>query len=437
MTRTVLSAPFTTYFDPAGNNTTGDGSFGNPFATPGHAYSVLQTAYDINGQNVTIQQKNAGTVRCADTIAGSLYGQLGNPQQVVFRGSTSDDPLDAMNYLLSPAPSGRANTCFSVTLGARVSITGFGFDNSYAIANGAGQAEAGIFINVGDDAHVWYGTLAFGFNGGQAWINHQVLSYGLINGNIGVYPPQSSATAATLSTSSNQATLSGVSGPPILPGAGVHGAGIAAGTYVASFAAGVVTFNQPPIANGTSVPLTFSDMVISGIGIGEFSYLTNAGGGYVSLKGNPRLYGGFLFIDNTGVMNWASIPVFQAETFQPLVATGSPASKQIVLSATSGIGVGYTAFGKVAGANMFPARTTVVSIDNATHATLNQFPLISFSSAPMHIGYTNAQVDGPKLSAWQGGSINMAGTLDMLPGTAVTFGGPQLPGSVTTGAQVQ
>jgi hypothetical protein len=440
MARTVLIAPFTTYFDPSGNDATGDGSLAHPFATPGHAYAVLQTAYDLNGQNVVIQQKTPGIVRCADSFLGSLIGQTNNPAQVTIQGSATDDPLDAWNYMLSPAPSGHANSAITVSRGARLTITGFGFDNTYAIQNGAGQAEAGIFINTGNDVNVWIGTVAFGFNGGQAWINGQAFANILFISNIGVYPAQTTATATTLSTASKQAMLSGVSGPPILQGAGVHGAGIATGTFVVSYTAGVVTFNQPPTVNGTGIVLTFCDSATSGIGIGEFSYACNGAnysGGFVSLKGNPRLPFGFMFVDNAGVVNWAGLPVVQAETLQPLVATGSPASKQITLSTTAGIASGFTVTGKLAGGMMFPWNTKVDTIDDATHATLTKVPVATFSSKPIRIGYGPAQIDGPQLSAWQLSSINLGGTIGMLPGTPPVLGGANAPGSVSTGSQVQ
>jgi hypothetical protein len=313
-----------------------------------------------------------------------------------------------------------------------VTVTGFGFDNTYAIQNGAGQAEAGIFINQGDSGTVWIGTVAFGFNGGQAWLNCQVYSYCLIYGNIGVRPAQTTATAAALSTGSNIVAISGTSGPPILASAGVHGAGITAGTYVVSYTGGNVTLNQPPAANEASETLTFSDSVVSGIGIGEFSYMTNASNGYVSLTGNPRMPFGMLFVDNNGVMNWANLPVFQKETLQKLTGTGTTASKQITLSTTGAIAASFTAF-----ASYLSAGTTVVSVDDATHATLNNYPIANFTSQPIKIGYAPAQVDGPQLSAWMNSSINLAGSIGMVPGTATTFGGTNLPGSVTSGSQAQ
>lgn len=434
--KTVLTSSLILYFNPStGNDTTGTGTTSAPFKTPCGAWPYLVASYDLNGFNATIQQQVTGAFQCNLSASGIVTGQNDTPQQVTIQGTSSSDPDNVMPFEWDSAPTGHSNTQLTVSLGARIAVTGFKFDNTYAITHGAGQAEAGIMINEGDGGSVWIGTVAFGFNGGVAYINTQVNTYGLIYGNLSICPPQTTATAATLNTTTSTATLSGVSGPPILSGAGVAGAGIVAGTVVSSYSAGVVTFNQPPSVNGTAVALTFSDSVATGIGVGEFSYLTNASNGYVTIMGTPVMRAGLLYTDNVGVMNWAYIPVFEHETMQKLTGSGTPASSQITLSSTAGFSTGshWVAFSY----GNLPFNTYVVSIDDATHVTLNHPPSVSFTNQPIKIGFAPASITGPQLSAWMNSSMNLGGSLFMLPGTAPTYGGPNALGSVSTGSQAQ
>lgn len=442
MTRTVLTAPLTVYFAPGGSDATGDGSLANPWATPAKAWAVLKSGYDLSGQSVVIQQKAPGTVHCAASFTGRIVGQTGEPSQVIVQGSTTNNPLDADAYVWSPPPSGAPNTAFTATLGASLTVTGFKFDNIYAITTGAGVIEAGIFINVGDDVNLHIGTVVYGFNGGQAWLNVAVKSYCLIYGNTGIWPATATATAANLDTTSSQFSISGIGGgAPIIPGSGVHGTGIASGSYVISYAAGVVTMNQPPSANGTNVAVSFSDFVLGGFGIGEFAYMTNGSNGYVSMTGNVRSIFGFLNVDNVGVMNWAYIPVFQKETLQPMTGTGLASSAQITLSTTAGIATGFTVHGILtSGAPIFKPDTKIISIDDATHVTLNKSPYVNFTSAAIRIGYAPAQFDGPKVTAWMNSTINIGGNqslLSLVPGTSPLIGDPNRLGSISTGSQVQ
>ena len=94
--RTKLDANTTFYVATTGDDTTGDGTNGAPWATLQHAYDVLAASYDFGGFTATMQVAD-GTYAAglsvgyvgAPLIGGSLYvrGNLTNPENVIINGN--------------------------------------------------------------------------------------------------------------------------------------------------------------------------------------------------------------------------------------------------------------------------------------------------------------------------------------------------------------
>jgi hypothetical protein len=97
--RTVLTEDTTFYVATTGNDSTGDGSSGNPWATLQHSNDVICQTLDLNGWNVLIQiadgtyQGFVGGFGC--NSAGS--DPAGNFPSIIFQGNLSDSSLVVVN----------------------------------------------------------------------------------------------------------------------------------------------------------------------------------------------------------------------------------------------------------------------------------------------------------------------------------------------------
>lgn len=100
MTRTALTANTTWYVDVNGNDSTGDGSSGNPWQTPQYAIEKIQRDYDMAGFSPTLQFNDgnwtipngqntfcSGNGPCVGAngpgVSFKLVGNMANPQNCV------------------------------------------------------------------------------------------------------------------------------------------------------------------------------------------------------------------------------------------------------------------------------------------------------------------------------------------------------------------
>lgn len=83
MSRTILTNNLTVYVSPSGNDNTGDGSQGNPWATIQYARNYVQQNYDLNFQYTVTYQVQSGTYTAGCNANGPLIGQS-NPLQETF-----------------------------------------------------------------------------------------------------------------------------------------------------------------------------------------------------------------------------------------------------------------------------------------------------------------------------------------------------------------
>jgi hypothetical protein len=159
--RQSLAASTTFFVHPQGSDITGDGSRAKPWATPSHAYGVLQQRYDLRGSTATIKMF-PGTYRDSVQASAPLVGQGLGPGSVVFEG----DIIDPDGVVVQP-PSGYA---FSAASGAAFTVRGIRLDGS--------QSPADELV-VGKDSSITIEYVDFGPSHG----NHMSAS---ANGYIGV-----------------------------------------------------------------------------------------------------------------------------------------------------------------------------------------------------------------------------------------------------------
>jgi hypothetical protein len=120
-TRTVLSQTLNLYVSPTGSDANNGLSAGAPFQTLQHAWNVLESGYDVNGQSVNINMAD-GTYTSGVNVGGKLVGQQsmlsggGNVPNVRFLGDTSTPANCIINV-------GTGN-CFNVSGGGLVRIDG-------------------------------------------------------------------------------------------------------------------------------------------------------------------------------------------------------------------------------------------------------------------------------------------------------------------------
>jgi hypothetical protein len=108
--RIKLTAGITIYVATTGNDTTGNGTSGSPFATVQKAWGTLYNGYDLNGYQATIQLEN-GTYNQTLEVRGLMEGQGNNA--ILITGGTGV----TWNYA---AQNGNTILC----LGAFISVTG-------------------------------------------------------------------------------------------------------------------------------------------------------------------------------------------------------------------------------------------------------------------------------------------------------------------------
>lgn len=143
MARTLLTAPVTYYVSPAGSDSTGDGSAGNPWATPPHAADVIWDSLDL----ADLAGNGVVTVNIADGIAypalninGAPVGARG-PQSIVFIGH----PGSSISVQLAGLVSANDATFTVKSLSApwvQVSNGYLNLDDYCALAASASQFDA-------------------------------------------------------------------------------------------------------------------------------------------------------------------------------------------------------------------------------------------------------------------------------------------------------
>jgi len=141
--RTKLLAAGNVYVNNStGNDVTGNGTSGLPWATQQHAANVVQSSYDLNGQVMTINvEAGTGTYTAGVQLSGPIVGSTG-PGSLIIKGASSG----------TTAVSIGSGNCFVATNGAQFTVNGFTLT-----ASGSGNvgnaivAESGTQVAIGSD----------------------------------------------------------------------------------------------------------------------------------------------------------------------------------------------------------------------------------------------------------------------------------------------
>ena len=137
-TRIRLTGNTTFYVATTGNDSTGNGTSGTPWATIQKAINVLSSGYDLAGYTATISVA-AGTYTSNATIVGLLVGQEG-PGALVLQGNGT------CNITTSTA-----STCFGFIQGAMATVQGFTFSASASGAIAMQIIDRGTLIFIGNN----------------------------------------------------------------------------------------------------------------------------------------------------------------------------------------------------------------------------------------------------------------------------------------------
>lgn len=306
--RIKLSAPLTVYVSTVGNDTTGDGTAGNPYRTRQKAYNNLASNYDLAGFTVTIQLADGIYTDSFQTYGNQIVGQNG-AGGIIFNGNSSTPS----NVIIRP--NNGLGYAYGAAFGASYTIQNQAIDmiNSAADGVSVGQKSAIVFgpQNPFPDSVsspygiVWMSPYGNGFN------NVSVSFGGFIafGGNM-IIQPQTYVTTGTWSNGGTTVTLASTSG--VTPGKfmGIEGTGIGpassilsppSANYITNVAGNVATLAYPAGAAGTNVTvqLTAGGQAFLDQG-GQTSVYWNTNGDpnasvFVQMNGFPFYSAGFFF----------------------------------------------------------------------------------------------------------------------------------------------
>jgi len=375
MSRTILQAPLQLYYSPtSGSNSSGNGSPQNPFLDPAGAWAYAASELDLSGQPLSILWYGpAATITSDLSITGKLVGQTYS-SQVLIQGNPGDNSFQ---------PASPTNCNPTLTKGNYVwapNPTPAGHVNAITMSGGCARVVGFDFemMNaMSGGSNPWGADDAINISGAELWLSDCVFGQ----------------------------TLSMHNG------------------LSAEFRSKV--FIDGPIEFATA-------QMQAGFGIGQGSLLFNTAGGsngknYCISSGTPNLGYGWLFADEMGDVNWAGVPILQAETANWQVAAVTQGSNQIVVPDPSWIADGFFVFSP-----LYPPMTTVTAINGST-LTLSNAALASSSAANLLIGSLGTANCPGSLTAWLGSVINAGGTgAAQFPGTAPCAGSCPSPGNLWT-----
>ena len=154
--RIRLGANATVYISPAGNDTTGNGSSGNPWKTRAKAFAYIQQNLDIAGNTVVIQMED-GTYTDSFVASGPVLGQT-QPTQILFNGNSTTpsnvviNPSSGDGFLAAFGGMFAVQNCLMENSGGGNCINASDFGAIYLQAGiifGASPGGAHIFANAG------------------------------------------------------------------------------------------------------------------------------------------------------------------------------------------------------------------------------------------------------------------------------------------------
>lgn len=270
--RNSLTVPTTFYVATTGNCTTGDGTVGNPWATPICAYQHIQQNYDLDGQAVTIQIAD-GTYTSTNQIVGKIVGEAG---PVIFQGNCGTPA----NVLIKPATGGSADSAYAFSAQGQsiIQLQCMKLDET----NNTDPLLGSDTIAIEYQSTIILGQgIIFGNNLNQ-WNDATVAGTLTINSN---YTIAKDTVTTTGSWTSGSNTVTVVSATGILKYMGVTGANVPDGAYVSNIVGTTVTLGYVAYApvtattgagSGTTLLFSYGGQCHIDVGtLGRVLYSTN------------------------------------------------------------------------------------------------------------------------------------------------------------------
>jgi hypothetical protein len=251
LARIKLTANLTLYVATTGNDTTGTGASGTPFATLNKAWSHLLSSYDLNGFQATIQVAN-GTYNTPFGAYAAPVGAFNGP--VIIQGNTSVPSSVIINVA--------NNCCMNFYNAGAAIVRGFRLIASGTV--GTYQTQ-GVGIIASGQSTILFSNMDFGACGHA----HIFASMG---GQIGLYQATANATVPyTISGGAEHHCRSSDNSTMVLVGAAI----IQNGTYNYSQSFALASYGQLHIY-GTTFTGTATGVRWNSTNLGMI--LTNGGG---------------------------------------------------------------------------------------------------------------------------------------------------------------
>ena len=338
-TRIKLAAPTEFYVATTGNDVTGNGSVGNPWATCQGAYDTLFRAYDFAGMPVTVNVAD-GTYTKGLTAFGRIVGQR-QFHDLFFKGNLAN----RANVIIRPAAPPADYYCFGAAFGAMYKFEGFTLDMSNGAqdtVNAGSQTILG-FQNVtfGDSINPW--TDFISYDGGTIYV-------------LGDYEITKTLTVKQANRTNGSPTLTSVSNfTGIKKFQGIGGTGIALDCFVSDFnvGAGTITMSKNATSTGTAGDVSFHMGGVCHYTSGRngvIAFLTDGQPGIVDvqLNGSPYYLQAFQFVNggktDSQAVGWSGPalgkPVWVraggiADNFMEGVGGDYPPGNEVYLNAAS------------------------------------------------------------------------------------------------------
>lgn len=433
--RTTLSNAITLYVSPSGNDNTGNGTAGSPWKTVAHAYSVLQTTYDLSSCNTVTIQLADGTYTSPSQLVGTVLGQC-QPGQLIITG----DCTTPTNVLVQPAAD--TGYAFSGAYGTQYRLQCMELDQSNN-ANTTGPYPD--IVTVGQFSRILLGNpslfgvradLVFGCNFGSG--NTTSAEFGGyiefdndFNVNGGVCQKQPTG---TVSTGTNTITsVSSTAG--IGTGMGITASGVPESAYVSTVVGSTITYSCASILVTCTSTANASETITLDGGGQTFLDLGNGAQGYFATNGDPSYsiiatlqnfpfytFGWFLSNDGSSMNAQAITFVSQTE------ALGGCFVAQGLSSIDTGLqGTGYVPCLNGFNGGLAPNPTINLSSGSAT-ATISSATGIGIGNVISTIAVTTA--------SWSSGNptLTVASTAGIRVGNHIVApGGGILAGSSVNG----
>jgi len=315
--RVVLASTATFWVATDGDDSSGDGSYTNPWQTRGRAYSVLSSSYDLNCHTVYIRSKAGTYTDSLQVYDDRLFGQCA-PSSVIFSNETDTECGDVVIQ-----PAAQAGYAFSAAYGASYQIQCMKLDMTsqrdaavdHIITTGADT------VSSGQGSNIFFGDgLTFGCN--YNGYNHVSVSFGgyaQFDGDleIDVGLCQVATTGSTAASSNLVTSLASTT--DLVVGQGIIAEGLPLDARIGSISGSTITIacatTPECVANATAedVALTFTGGGQAFLNPGNSStvyFNTNGQPDYsviVTLGNYPHFIAGFMYVNGGSTVNAEAI----------------------------------------------------------------------------------------------------------------------------------